>query len=98
MLDPSTSWGNQDEYWQRYDALAARYIENFKLYADGCLASAWHRHSFPPRLGKPRRGVSTTTEGGTCAAPAVQRSCVADCQPTVTGYSSRKSVGKRVVV
>ena len=36
VLDPSTSWGNQDEYWQRYDALAARYIENFKLYADGC--------------------------------------------------------------
>ena len=38
VLDPSTSWGNQDEYWQRYDALAARYIENFKLYADGCPA------------------------------------------------------------
>jgi phosphoenolpyruvate carboxykinase (ATP) len=36
VLDPSTSWGTQDEYWQRYDALAARYIENFKLYADGC--------------------------------------------------------------
>ena len=34
VLDPSTSWGNQDEYWQRYDALAARYIENFKLFAD----------------------------------------------------------------
>jgi phosphoenolpyruvate carboxykinase (ATP) len=36
VLDPSTSWGNKDEYWKRYDALAARYIENFKLYADGC--------------------------------------------------------------
>jgi phosphoenolpyruvate carboxykinase (ATP) len=36
VLDPSTSWGNSDEYWQRYDALAARYIENFKLYAAGC--------------------------------------------------------------
>ena len=36
VLDPSTSWGNQDEYWKRYDALAARYIENFKLFADGC--------------------------------------------------------------
>ncbi len=38
VLDPSTSWGNKDEYWKRYDALAARYIENFKLYADGCPA------------------------------------------------------------
>ncbi len=36
VLDPSTSWGNKNEYWKRYDALAARYIENFKLYADGC--------------------------------------------------------------
>ena len=36
VLDPSTSWGNKDEYWKRYDALAARYIENFKLFADGC--------------------------------------------------------------
>ncbi len=36
VLDPSTSWGNKDEYWKRYDALAARYIENFKLYTDGC--------------------------------------------------------------
>ncbi len=36
VLDPSTSWGNQDEYWKRYDALAARYIENFKVFADGC--------------------------------------------------------------
>jgi phosphoenolpyruvate carboxykinase (ATP) len=36
VLDPSTSWGNKDEYWKRYDALVARYIENFKLFADGC--------------------------------------------------------------
>ena len=36
VLDPSTSWGSQDEYWKRYDALAARYIENFKRFADGC--------------------------------------------------------------
>jgi len=38
VLDPSTSWGNKDEYWKRYDALAARYIENFKLFASGCPA------------------------------------------------------------
>jgi len=36
VLDPSTSWGNKDEYWRRYDALVARYIENFKRYASGC--------------------------------------------------------------
>ncbi len=36
VLDPAQSWGNKDEYWKKYDALAARYIENFKLFADGC--------------------------------------------------------------
>jgi phosphoenolpyruvate carboxykinase (ATP) len=36
VLDPSASWGDKDEYWKKYDALAARYIENFKLFADGC--------------------------------------------------------------
>jgi len=38
VLDPATSWGSQDDYRSRYDALAARYIENFKLFADGCPA------------------------------------------------------------
>ncbi len=36
VLDPSSSWGDKDEYWKKYDALAARYIENFKLFSDGC--------------------------------------------------------------
>jgi len=36
VLDPSASWGNKDEYWRKYDALVARYVENFKLFADGC--------------------------------------------------------------
>ncbi len=36
VLDPSAAWGNKDEYWMKYDALAARYIENFKLFAAGC--------------------------------------------------------------
>ena len=36
VLIPETSWGNKDEYWKKYDALAARYIENFKLFAAGC--------------------------------------------------------------
>ncbi len=35
VLDPSSSWGSKDDYWKKYDALAARFIENFKLYAKG---------------------------------------------------------------
>lgn len=33
---PESAWGNKKEYWMRYDALAARFIENFKLYAKDC--------------------------------------------------------------
>ncbi|NJD10823.1 MAG: phosphoenolpyruvate carboxykinase (ATP) [Gemmatimonadetes bacterium] len=36
ILDPASSWGNKEEYWKKYDALAARFIENFKLFAAGC--------------------------------------------------------------
>ncbi len=36
VLEPSNAWGNKDEYWKTYDGLAARYIENFKLYMEGC--------------------------------------------------------------
>jgi phosphoenolpyruvate carboxykinase (ATP) len=36
VLEPSSSWGNKQEYWKKYDALAARFIENFKLFARGC--------------------------------------------------------------
>lgn len=36
VLDPSSAWGNKDDYWKKYDALAARFTENFKLFADGC--------------------------------------------------------------
>jgi phosphoenolpyruvate carboxykinase (ATP) len=35
VLEPSNSWGNKDEYWKKYDALAARFVENFKLFSDG---------------------------------------------------------------
>ncbi len=35
VFDPSMAWGDKDEYWKKYDALASRYIENFKLFADG---------------------------------------------------------------
>jgi phosphoenolpyruvate carboxykinase (ATP) len=33
---PENAWGNKNEYWQKYDALVSRYIENFKIYAAGC--------------------------------------------------------------
>lgn len=36
VLVPETSWGDKDDYWKKYDALAARYIENFKKFEDGC--------------------------------------------------------------
>jgi phosphoenolpyruvate carboxykinase (ATP) len=36
VLDPANTWGSKDDYWKTYDGLAARYIENFKLYEDGC--------------------------------------------------------------
>jgi len=36
ILDPANTWGDNAEYWNRYDGLAARFIENFKLFADGC--------------------------------------------------------------
>jgi phosphoenolpyruvate carboxykinase (ATP) len=36
VLEPSNAWGNKKEYWMKYDALAARFIENFKLYSKDC--------------------------------------------------------------
>ncbi len=36
VLDPANTWGSREEYFHRYDALAARFIENFKLMQAGC--------------------------------------------------------------
>jgi len=36
VLEPSGSWGDKDEYWKQYDALAARFIENFKIFKKDC--------------------------------------------------------------
>jgi phosphoenolpyruvate carboxykinase (ATP) len=36
ILDPSNTWANKKDYAKKYDALAARFIENFKLFASGC--------------------------------------------------------------
>ncbi len=50
VLDPSTSWGNKDEYWKKYDALAARFVENFKLFSEGCTREV--QDAGPRRLSK----------------------------------------------
>jgi phosphoenolpyruvate carboxykinase (ATP) len=36
ILDPAATWPNREAYDQKYAALAARFIQNFKLMADGC--------------------------------------------------------------
>jgi phosphoenolpyruvate carboxykinase (ATP) len=36
ILDPANTWPSRDEYYKKYDALAARFIENFKLMMQGC--------------------------------------------------------------
>jgi len=46
ILDPANTWGNRQEYFRKYDALAARFIENFKLMLDGCPA---HVVEFGPK-------------------------------------------------
>jgi len=43
VLEPSSSWGDKDEYWKKYDALVARFVENFKLFeknSDEAVAAA----------------------------------------------------------
>ena len=36
ILDPASTWASREEYDAKYDALAARFIENFKLFAENC--------------------------------------------------------------
>lgn len=36
VLEPSNAWGDKKDYWKKYDALAARFIENFKRFAKDC--------------------------------------------------------------
>lgn len=36
VLDPSSSWPDKDEYWKKYRQLAARFVENFKKFEEGC--------------------------------------------------------------
>jgi phosphoenolpyruvate carboxykinase (ATP) len=38
ILDPANTWPNREAYFQKYQSLASRFIENFKLMADGCPA------------------------------------------------------------
>jgi phosphoenolpyruvate carboxykinase (ATP) len=36
ILDPANTWPSREEYFVRYEALAARFVENFKLMQEGC--------------------------------------------------------------
>jgi len=36
VLDPSSSWPDKKEYDKKYRQLAARFVENFKKFEDGC--------------------------------------------------------------
>jgi phosphoenolpyruvate carboxykinase (ATP) len=36
ILDPANTWPSREEYMRKYEGLAARFIENFKLMQDGC--------------------------------------------------------------
>ncbi len=36
ILDPSDTWPSREEYFRKYDALAARFIDNFKLMMEQC--------------------------------------------------------------
>ncbi|PJA96819.1 MAG: phosphoenolpyruvate carboxykinase (ATP) [Ignavibacteriales bacterium CG_4_9_14_3_um_filter_34_10] len=48
VLYPESSWGNKDEYWKKYDALVARFIDNFKLFESG--VSEEVKNAGPKRL------------------------------------------------
>ncbi len=36
VLYPSSAWPNEEAYFKRYNGLAARFIDNFKKFADDC--------------------------------------------------------------
>ncbi len=36
ILDPANTWPNREAYFRKYEALAARFMQNFKLMTDGC--------------------------------------------------------------
>jgi phosphoenolpyruvate carboxykinase (ATP) len=38
VLYPSSAWINEDSYFKKYRSLAARFIDNFQKFADGCPA------------------------------------------------------------
>ncbi len=46
ILEPASTWGTREEYFKKYDALASRFIENFKLMKEGCPA---HVEEFGPK-------------------------------------------------
>jgi phosphoenolpyruvate carboxykinase (ATP) len=55
ILDPANTWSSREEYYRKYDGLAARFIEHFKvLLAEGCpehvsAAGPKRLHAIPTR-------------------------------------------------
>jgi phosphoenolpyruvate carboxykinase (ATP) len=49
ILDPASTWPSREEYDRKYRALAARFIENFKLIKTGCPKNV--AHAGPSYLG-----------------------------------------------
>jgi phosphoenolpyruvate carboxykinase (ATP) len=56
ILDPANTWPSREEYYRKYDALAARFIENFKLFAADCPDEV--RHAGPRRLSSALAGAA----------------------------------------
>jgi phosphoenolpyruvate carboxykinase (ATP) len=54
LLDPVNTWPSREEYYSRYDALAARFIENFKLMVSECPENI--REAGPKRMEAVSRG------------------------------------------
>ena len=42
VLNPASSWPDQDSYMRRYRSLASRFIDNFKKYALDCPPEVIH--------------------------------------------------------
>jgi phosphoenolpyruvate carboxykinase (ATP) len=68
ILDPANTWPSRDEYYRKYDALAARFIENFQLMAmqPGCLQGM---EAFGPKRDSVTTTVRPTASLGSYSRP-----------------------------
>jgi phosphoenolpyruvate carboxykinase (ATP) len=61
VLVPEKAWGKEADYWKKYDALAARFIENFKLFAGDVPRELMQQG--PRRYQKESNGATTLVGG-----------------------------------